>query len=377
MRNRIVAGIFGALLALGGITACSGDDESPDGGREPAAMRLYLGGLGEMFVVDVETEQVRRLEFPALVGGDPSNLIEARGDGFVLWSGDKTRFSQFDLARPPRLIGKSLFFVTGAASDSVWLVGRPRQGAERLGPTREVDTSGNALVPASLPPGGYPATAVSAGLAFERSRSIAIWDAPSDQVVNRIPTGGGLVGATHGDLITLCDYQRGAELRMASASSGRIESVATPANVVGVDCRAGEISPDSSLLAAPVTISNRELGWRAYTKAPVALGIADLRTRRLTVIPGTRVPNHYVYVRWSPDATSAFILGRRSDGPRSGEVENRIVEFSPGSGATREIEVDLGGFYDVVVADVTGPMPPTSYAERDEVTAAGRAPERP
>lgn len=363
MHSRIVAIVLSSLLVAVGVLACS-ENGGPAGDQadQPPHIRLYLAGLGEIFVVDVESGRAERIEFPALVGGDPANLIEARRDGFVIWSGDQTLFSQFDLTEPPRSIGESLFFVTGAEPDGVWLVGRQQEGAKGLGPTGELDTSGGAIVPAARPPAGYPTAAVGDGLVFEKRGSLAIWDAREDEIVDRIPTSGGLVGATRGDTISLCDYEGGAELRIASTSSEGILPVATPANVVGVDCRNGEISPDGSLLAAPVVISDRPLGWRAFSKAPVALGLVDLRARRLTVVPGTQVPNDYRYARWSPDGSAAFILGRGLDGPREGEVDNRIVEYSVASDSTREIDVELGAFYDVLTTEAAGRLPKASYA---------------
>ncbi len=362
MHSRIVAIVLSSLLVAVGVLACS-ENGGPAGDQadQPPHIRLYLAGLGEIFVVDVESGRAERIEFPALVGGDPPNLIEARGDGFVIWSGSRTLFSRFDLESPPRSIGESLFFVAAAEPDGLWLVGGPA-GEMHLGPTREVDISGDAVVEAARPPAGFPAAAVPEGLAFENDGRLAIWDAGSDEVVERIPTRGGLAGAAGDETISLCDYERGPELRLASIASGEILPVDTPANVAGVDCRAGEISPDGTMLAAPVVISDRPLAWPAVSRAPVALGIADLRTRRLTVVPGTRVPKDYRYARWSPDGSAAFILGRGLDGPREGEVDNRIVEYSVASDSTREIDVDLGAFYDVLTTEAAGRLPKASYA---------------
>ena len=109
-------------------------------------------------------------------------------------------------------------------------------------------------------------------------------------------------------------------------------------------------------------LSGQPLSRQALSKAPVALGIADLRSHRLTVVRATRVPNDYTYARWSPDGSAAYLLGRESDGPRKGEVDNRIVEYRPSSGSMRRIDVALGAFYDVVAANAVGPLPRASYA---------------
>jgi len=364
MGDRAVRCLLCVLLATGagGLVGCGGDEGDADAGAEagsaPADVRLYLGGLGEIFVVDVEDERAERLHFPALVGGDPSNLIEARGGGFALWSGSRTLFSDFDLARPPSLIGKSRFFVASAEPDRVWLIGNPQGEPGQHGFVREVDTGGTLTTPPLPPPPGYPVAAFSSGLGFQELRQLTLWNAREDQDFDRIPTGGGLVGVSREDAITLCDFEEGRELLIAAVSSGEAIPIDTPPNVVGVDCRAGEISPDGDLLAAPVVTSNRPL-----SKAPVALGIADLQTHRLTVVPRTRVPSSYRYARWSPDGSSAFILGRASDGPRKGNVESRIVEYTTASRSTREIDVDLGGFYDVVATEAEGPLPSRSYAD--------------
>lgn len=307
-------------------------------GPDEAAARLYLGGLGEIFVVDVESERAERIDFPALVGGDPSNLIEGRGDGFVMWSGDRTLFSRFDLTERPRSIGESLFFVPGAEPDGVWLVGRQPSGAEGLGPTREVDTTGETIVPATgRPPIGYPAAAVPAGLVFRSpERGMAIWDPSTDEIVERISIGSGLIGATRGETISLCDYEDGAKLRIAMTSSRKVLPVSTPGKVEGVDCRNGEISPGGTLLAAPVVISDHRLGWREYSEAPVALGVADLTTRRLTIIPGTRVPNDYhcaLEPRWRRGVHPRPRVRRSAEG-RSQESHRRVLGVG-GRGARR------------------------------------------
>ena len=125
-----------ALACLTALNSCGGRTEersaSPRvGDAAPADVRLYLAGLGELFVVDVAREAVRRIEFPALAAGDPQNLIEARGDGFISWSGSRTTFSPLDLSEAPRSLGRSLYFLPAADESGVWLVGDPggpRQG---------------------------------------------------------------------------------------------------------------------------------------------------------------------------------------------------------------------------------------------------------
>lgn len=353
------------LLAGLGQGACGGADDKPDvmGTRhaDTAGSRLYLAGLGEIFVVDVESEGAVRLDYPALVGGDPANLIEARGNGFAVWSGSRTLFASFDLARSPRSIGRSRFFVAADGAERVWLIGDPGGELGSRGFVREVNVAGRPIDPPSSPPNGYPTAGLRSGLAFDHFGRLTIWDGGSDQIVDRLPTRGGLAGAAHGDMVSLCDYG-GAELRIATVSSGPPRPIATPDEVADVDCRAGEISPDGTRLAAPVVLSSQQRG-RGASQAAVALGIADLRTRQLNVVPGTRVPGDYRFARWSPDGEAAFILGRGLDGPRKGEVVSRIVEYSLRSKKARQIDVSLGAFYDVVSTEAAGPLPSRSYAD--------------
>ena len=136
------------------------------------------------------------------------------------------------------------------------------------------------------------------------------------------------------------------------------ESVDMAANVGAVDCRAGEFSPDGKLLAVPVSISKSPMvGYRSYERAPKMLAIADMETMSLTVIPGTRVPETYSYARWGPDGKAVFILGRDYDGARKDLVVSRIVEHKIDTDETHAIDVEVGSFYDVVVADAAGPPP--------------------
>ena len=83
MRRQIASATLALLLILSGL-ACGGEGRAPqEQARSREDVRLYLAGLGEVFVVDVETERAERIEFPALVAGDPSDSIERRENGFV------------------------------------------------------------------------------------------------------------------------------------------------------------------------------------------------------------------------------------------------------------------------------------------------------
>jgi hypothetical protein len=93
--------------------------------------------------------------------------------------------------------------------------------------------------------------AVDDALVFESwPRGLEVWDPRTGEVTRRLPSAA--MGATHGDLLAWWDasYET---LHVTDVITGEARAIAPPEGFVAFDCWSGAFSPDSTLLAVPVT----------------------------------------------------------------------------------------------------------------------------
>ena len=312
-----------ALLLIPLIAGCGAPHAPPPS----SGTRLYLAGDGELWVVDVARERVRRLELPRLAPGDPPYRIVRRGDEIVVYGGTTYRLEGRSLRA---LVRGSWFFLPSAHPDRVWttfLDPRSPATVNALRAVREVAVDGRVTVPDVRPPGGrWPERAVMSGLLVGmRDGGMLIWDPATRARVRRLPPAD--YGPTSRNLIASCPYGRCRALALTDARSGAVDSVPAPRGT-GFEVWSGAFSPDGATLAVPVRSGGRR-----------RLALVDVGRRTATVVAGSRVPPGYVFVAWSAAGDQVFVSG-------GARFSNRtLVAYRPGAPRAITLDVEVGDFY--------------------------------
>jgi hypothetical protein len=281
--------------------------------------------------VDVGARTSERLEFPQLRPGDPPYRIVRRANRLVLYGGD-TYALNLDLRSPPEKLGQSSFFIPSSKPDRVWLARLDPESPETvraLESVREVTVEGRVTVPEVVPLGGrWPVGAVDDALVFEsKPGGLEAWDPRTGEVTRRLP--GAAMGTTHGAPLAWCDasYET---LHVTDVLTGEARAIAPPEGFVAFDCWSGAFSPDSTLLAVPVTGGTRFRG-KAHAR-PRGRG-----ARRRQGGRGIAEPP-YVYIAWASTGESVFVSG----GER---YERRTLEYRVGDERAVPVPVEAGDFY--------------------------------
>jgi hypothetical protein len=275
-------------------------------------------------VVDVGARTSERLEFPQLRPGDPPYRIVRRANRLVLYGGD-TYALDLDL-RSPEKLGQSWFFIPSSKPDRVWLARLDPESPETvraLESVREVTVEGRVTVPEVVPLGGrWPVGAVDDALVFEsKPGGLEAWDPRTGEVTRRLP--GAAMGTTHGAPLAWCDasYET---LHVTDVLTGEARAIAPPEGFVAFDCWSGAFSPDSTLLAVPVTggdeVSRQSARSPSWTWSEASPGRsrdrrASVRLHRLGVHRRVRIRQRGRAVR-APDPRVPS--RRRAGGSRPG-----------------------------------------------------------
>ncbi|HYY76386.1 MAG TPA: hypothetical protein VE644_08720, partial [Gaiellaceae bacterium] len=150
------------------------------------------------------------------------------------------------------------------------------------------------------------------------------------EVRRRLP--GASMGATHGDLLAWCDatYET---LYVTDVVTGKARAVAPPEGFAAFDCWSGVFSPDSTLLAVPVTAGGPE--------AKRTLALVDVERGVARAVSGSGVEPPYVYIAWASSGESVFVSG----GDR---YNRRILEYRLGDERAVSLPVEVGDFYGMV-----------------------------
>lgn len=197
---------------------------------------------------------------------------------------------------------------------------------------------GEVTVPdARRPSRRWPYAAVRDGLLFVGVRELRIWDPATEKVVKRLPWNIGQdLGPASGDLLVSCGGSC-ARLRLTNLRTGKQKAIAAPDGYAFEPWSGGSgaFSPDGQLLGVPVRPVEK---FEPY-QADRSLALVDIEEGRAEVIPGTRVPEGYVFVTWAGDGEQVLITG----GDR---FQRRvIVAYRLGEERGRELDVKVGDFY--------------------------------
>jgi hypothetical protein len=287
---------------------------APQASERPAGKLVAVSGSNVLTVTDAATGRrtVRRLR--SLAGCGPELAIVG---GRVVFAGIRRGRTDvlslpLSLDGAPRYLGSAHSFVPSVTAGRVWLAGEVCT-RERMDVVRELTVDGTVTRESRRRVPGSPlAGAVERGLLLQRMRDVVLWDPGTGDVA---PLGLETVADVRGDLVVGC--QRGSacrELVLVDLASDRRMTLRPPP---GYRLDAGaEISPDGSLLAAPVVKDGR-------------YQIALVRTvdGSMALVPGSQTGNMYPSLSWS--ATSGWLFFSGRDG-RLGAIrpgERRAVEL--------------------------------------------------
>lgn len=326
-----------ALMLATTLPACGGDrprDRAADRAERP---QLFLSGDGELWVVDVAAERVRRLSMAQLSPGDPPVRILRRGSGLVLWGYDLWRLDpRAPQERPRRILSRGWFFIGSAHPDRVWVaLLDPRSPAtvRALRAVREITVDGKVTVRDTRPPrGAWPQLAVRAGLLFAtRQGNWELWDPTTRRVLRRWDGAFGDPGAAHGNLIASCP-EPCTSVRLTDARTGGQRRVPVPRGWK-LDIWSGAFSPSGRTLAVAAQRTRPPDG-------PARLALVDVARERTRLVAGSTVPPGYTFARWSRTGGYAFLTGGQQLSDRA------IVAYRIGEARARRLDVRVGRFYD-------------------------------
>jgi hypothetical protein len=285
------------------------------GGAAPRAAgpTLYLAGDNELWIVDAGSGRVLHQHRADLGGGDAPHKVLARGRRILVGAPYGTR----------------AFFLPSARPNRVWVVDLRRDGTV-LG-VREVTVDGETTVPATEPPTPrWPLGVVREGLLLEGDESVLVWDPLADRIVRRLTISPGGLGPTSGDTVTWCTDSYCSTLQLIDLASGAKHDAQSPLHA-SFEPWEGAFSPDGRTIALPL---------RGAPETPVELGLIDVATGRVAVVPGSEVPGGYNMVAWSASGRHVFLTGGDRGEPRV------IVGYRLGTRGASRLDVAVGDFYD-------------------------------
>jgi hypothetical protein len=343
--TRWLAAVAALALALVGCGEADGgiDRTAPraDTGR---ASTLFLAGVGEMWVVDVEAEQTEHLRMPdQLAAGDPPHRIAVIGDRLALWSYDVTSVPIADPSAPPTtLANDGWIFIPAVDRDRIWVgfLDPESPATERaLGELREIDADGEAITRDVKPPhGAWPYAELTSGLLFQGPGPIRLWDPDDQRTVRTYPWDQiGDIGPVSGDLLASC-IERCQELILTDFAAGTQRRIAAPDGLALIAPEAS-FSPDRATLAVPVKQAGH--GWKSFSTNDWQLALVSLETGDIQIVPESTVSPGYVFTAWSPDGREVFITGGERHAPRD------LIAYRLGDDRARVLDVEVGDFYDI------------------------------
>jgi len=306
---------------------------------------LFLAGNSEIWVVDVDKEQVEHLRVPDLGAGDPPHLIESIGDHLALWNYDVTSVPVANPAAPPETIADDgWIFIPAADPSHIWVgfldADRPR--AERaLGELREIDGQGNVITSGIEPPGGaWPEVALARGFLFwANDGAIRLWDLEQRRTVRTYQREeiGDIPGPVTGDLLASC-IGGCKELILTDFETGDQRRIPAPTGRAFM-AREAAFSPDGETLAVPVTEATGDAG--SLYRNPRELGLLSVDTGEIEIVSGSRVQPGYLFTDWMRGGGEVYMTGGGAG------TRREIISHRLGEDRARRLAVDVGDFYDV------------------------------
>jgi hypothetical protein len=296
---------------------------------------VFLGGIEEMWVIDVETERITHVDTPLHAGDPPFPLIR-RGSRLVGWGYSTYVFDPADPGSPRTLADDSWIYIPSAIDDRVWVGVLDESSPDTvrvLSAVREMDLEGRVTFPDVPPPHGrWPVAATTGGLVFQdEMAAMFIWDPETRRVVHRF--GPASPVAWQGDRLAWCPIPCEA-VRVTNTRTWAEVLITAPPGTTGFVGGLGEFSPGGRFLAVPIQ--------RDGFAGP---GIVDLATGETRVVLEDGGPG--LFGGWSLAGEYFFTQGQPQNAEQAhdGTAEGTLLGYDPVTRSLRRIPIDAGNIY--------------------------------
>jgi len=294
---------------------------------------VFDDGIDGVLAVDPDLRIGSRRVIPGQRAGDQPYRLTRVHDSFVVgWS---SVYAVDITTRESTLLDNATIYVPSVQPAQVWLVDYPSGRIQGTPMVWKSNLQGDPVSePKLLDAVGFPAIGILGGLALETDDGVALWDAGSGSVIERLGSGPGQVKDSIGRLLAWCTGDCG-ELHITDLASGEDLTVAAPDDTVfsgrPFTGRAARFSPDGSRLAA---IADDKIVM-IYPATGEALVVGQLPTVEFGYFLG-----------WSPDGSQLFASSFSYQ-----QATTHLVRYHPATGTYESVELPFGGALSFVVLD--------------------------
>ncbi len=306
-------------------------EDGPLFGWELPWTLIFDDGLEGVVVVDLNNPVEIRVPVAGQRPGDqPYRLDVMSGRLIVGWG---TVYAQELGTLRSKRLGDATIYVPAAESDRVWMVDYP---GGRVGDGDPVvwqmfATGTRANQPVVLDADGLPAIGIPGGLALETEQGVALWNAETGEVTQRLGTGRAFVSDVSRDgKLAWCEKPC-TELHVTTLETGDDLTVRHPFGTQFFDERSARFSNNLRFLAAP---------------AGNDVVVFDLETGETTVAFSLPDVDDPLYLAWAPSGPDLFASTYSYD-----NSEVTLVHYVALNGETRIASLPLSGTLSFVVVD--------------------------
>lgn len=307
---------------------------------------VFDDGLEGVISVDPDLRLVARSHIDGQRAGDQPYRLHRTGNSLIVgWNtiyaidittGDRTR------------IGDATIFIPAAEPNAIWLVDYPG-GSIGLGTPSVslVNVTGNVIVePTTLGVAGFPAIGIRGGIALETEDGVALWDATTNTVTERLGAGEGpgIVGDVAGSRFAWCTLD--CQVLHVTDLAARTDNPTRGSNFV---VRASRFTADGHLLAVPAGAADDEMIW-----------IIDIDANRLSTVPS--VGGDGTSIAWAPNGEQLF-----SASYGYGQDSMRLAWYVPETGQGEGVVLPFGGGIGFVVVAAQPTADPSSVSIEDDL----------
>jgi hypothetical protein len=265
------------------------DASSPTRHAPTAGEELFMLGVPDtdhgpvngvfLYTMDAETGTLVQRDLPKLGIGDPPRFLDVTGGRLAYFGTYGTTFSiDLDLREPPKLLGRSLYFVPSATDGRVWLRGKAS--------VHEVTVDGDVIAggPMPRPPCGWLEGAVQKAIICQARKSGMVAVSPrTGRTTGRIPDTSFPI-AIGKRLVASCD-EPCPRLQLTDPVAHVAFSIRPRGPFTWQAGYDGAFSPDDTLVAVPVRPRRTPAGHPNARQ----VAIVDLAARSASLVPGGRL----------------------------------------------------------------------------------------
>jgi hypothetical protein len=307
-----------------------GSTAGPIFGEPAEVVLVFDDGIDGVLAVDPDSRVGSRSVIDGQSAGDQPYRLTRVDDHFVVsWGGI---FASNIATRESVSIGAATIYVPAVEPGLVWMIDYPSGSIQGSPEVWLANMAGDRITePVRLSVTGFPAIGIPGGLAVETDSGVALWDAATGEVRQRLGSGSGFVSDAKGPLLAWCDTCT--EVHITNVETG--EDVVVPAlpgggafQTYAFGARSARFSPDGQYLATLVA-----------ENSVVLIGTATGEARVIANLPAT-----YDYFGWSADSRQLYASSysySRSD--------TTVLRYDLDSGETDLATLPFGGALSFVV----------------------------